>query len=561
MHQVTTVKSPIEMMYRWEQETPDKIFLRQASDFQWSEYSWAQVSDQVRRLASYIISKSYAPNSRIAIWSANSKDWIVADLAIMLSGHVSVPIYPGQDIKSANYILQHSQVEMIFFGAFDAAEQYSEIEKSDIDTVEMLGAVVECDESIKAISSASSKYHPYPESPIPDHEDTFTIIYTSGTTGNPKGVMHKHCTPGYVIPSISNTFKLGAPDSRLFSFLPMAHAAERILIELGGLYCNASISFSAGLDSFAEEIRSVQPSFFFAVPRLWIKFKEAIDAKITAEQQAILSDQQKKEIATQLGLSNAKYIMTGSAPCPVDIQDWFADKGIVLRDGYGATENFIHGIAWTKNDKPKSGCVGQPMADDIEVRLSDIGEIEFRSKGLMKGYYKEPEKTAEVLVDGWYKTGDSGHIDDDGDLWVTGRISETFKTSKGKFVVPSNIERKLGSINQLAQYCVIGHGLTAPILLATLSELGQETDPAILVDQLENALDDVNNQLSAWEKISNIVITSEWTIENSLLTPTMKLKRKSIEQSCEEVIQNIEKAVGRAQTVQFFDIANLQGFE
>jgi len=551
MSKLDIVKSPLEMMYHWELQAPEDIFLRQASNSQWQEYSWEQVVSQVRRLATYILSKSYLPGSRIALWSANSKDWVIADLAIMLSGHISVPIYPGQDIKSANYILQHSQAEMLLLGSFDAANDFDQIQLASIDTVAMLGATVECHASVDRICSDDSNYPPYLESPIPNHEDIFTIIYTSGTTGNPKGVMHKHSTPGHVIPGIADALDLKAPGSKLFSFLPMAHAAERILIELNGIYCNASISFSAGLETFAEEMRSVQPTFFFAVPRLWIKFKEGVDAKIPPEHQAALTEEQKRGIAIQLGLSNAKFIITGSAPCPIDVQDWFADKGIILRDGYGMTENFIHGLAWTKNNTPKSGCVGQPMTNEVEVRLSDINEIEFRSKGLMVGYYNEPEKTAEVMVDGWYKTGDSGRIDEDGDFWVTGRISETFKTSKGKFVVPSNIESKLGSMNQLAQFCVVGHGMTAPILLATLSESGQALERGQLSSQLSEALTNINADLNPWERISNIVVTPEWTIDNSLLTPTMKVKRNAIESNYKNKLNDIANGDLAEQVVHF----------
>lgn len=523
------VKSPIEMMYQWESETPDKVFLRQASNLKWVEYTWREVSKQVRQLAGYIDLKGYPAGSRIAIWSANSKDWIIADLAIMLSGHISIPIYPGQDIESANYILAHSESKMLFLGDFDASNQFDSVNTDSIETVAMLGASIECGSSIADITSSDSMVELFQESPIPNHEDTFTIIYTSGTTGNPKGVMHKHCTPGYVVPGLCETFGYYEQDSQLFSFLPMAHAAERILIEMGGLYCNASISFSAGLETFADEIRSVQPTFFFAVPRLWIKFKEGVDAKIPPAHQANLTDEQKHGIAIQLGLGNAKFIITGAAPCPIDVQDWFADKGIILRDGYGMTENFIHGVAWSKDDSPKSGCVGQPMTDDVEVRLSSEGEIQFRSKGLMSGYYKEPEKTAEVFIDGWYSTGDSGRFDDDGDLWVTGRISETFKTSKGKFVVPSKIESMLGGITELTQYCVVGHGLTAPVLLATLSESGAGCEINELTSSISTAITQLNAQLNPWERIAQIFIVPEWTIESGLLTPTMKLKRKSIE--------------------------------
>lgn len=543
-----SVKSPLEMFYQWERDTPNKVFLRQASKLEWQEFTWREVADQVRRVAAFIISKDYEPGSRIAIWSANSRDWVIADLAIMLSGHISVPIYPGQDTDSANYILEHSEAKLMFLGAFDAASRFESVNTKTIEIVGMLGCELECQTSLDTIVA---EYEPYEQSPIPNHEDIFTIIYTSGTTGNPKGVMHKHCTPGHVLPSITDAFEMNADDCRLFSFLPMAHAAERILIELGSLYCNSSISLSEGLETFADEIRSVQPTFFFAVPRLWIKFKEGVDAKIPPEHQALLSEEQKQGIAVQLGFGNAKFIITGAAPCPIDVQDWFADKGIVLRDGYGMTENFIHGVAWTKDDSPKLGCVGQPMTKDIEVKLSSEGEIEFRSKGLMKGYYKEPEKTAEVLVDGWYKTGDSGRIDEDGDLWVTGRISETFKTSKGKFVVPSKIESLLGGLNQLAQYCVVGHGLTAPLLLATLSESGKKQDINALESELIEAFAVINSRLNSWERLAQLIVVPEWTIDNGLLTPTLKIKRKAIEDSCKSLIDDALLSSGTTFQVHF----------
>ena len=542
MSTTQSVKSPIEMMYHWEQTTPDKVFLRQPKNLEWNELTWSEVADKVRRVAQHISKQNYTPGSRIGIWSSNSRDWVITDLAIMLSGHISIPIYPGQDIDSANYILEHSEAEMIFVGSFDLAPRFDEVNRPDLHTVAMLGASVECDASIEGICQ---ECQPFPASPIPDPEDIFTIIYTSGTTGNPKGVMHSHNTPGKVVPGIAESFKMYDEGSRFFSFLPMAHAAERIVVELASLYCNASISFSEGLATFGDEIRSVQPTFFFAVPRLWIKFKAGIDAKIPPEHQSSLSKEQKDQIAHQLGLSEAKIILTGSAPCPIDVQDWFFDMGIILRDGYGMTENFVHGIGWTKNDTPKSGCVGQPMSDDVKFRLTDAGEIQFQSDGLMKGYYKNPEKTAEVLVDGWYCTGDSGRLDEDGDLWVTGRISEVFKTSKGKFVVPSKIESMLGTAIELAQYCVIGHGYTAPVLLATLSEIGHEMDRTALEQRLVSVLDDVNAQLNPWEQLAQIIITPEWTIENALLTPTMKLKRKQIEDAHKTHVSgdNVEKIV------------------
>ena len=529
------VKSPLEMFYKREAEVPEQVYLRQPNDLQWREYTWGEVADQVRRIASFLESRDYPPGSRIAIWSANSKDWPIVDLGIMLAGHISVPIYPGQDTGSANYILDHSGAKMVFAGEFDQAANVADALTDGIATVAMHGCTIDANTSLVEIIE---QHQPFAASPIPDPEDIFTIIYTSGTTGNPKGVMHMYQTPGHVLPGILDTFAMRGEENRLFSFLPMSHAAERIMIEMNSLYAdNSSISFSEGLATFGDEIRSVQPTFFFAVPRLWVKFKEGIDAVIPPEAQAQMNDEQKKAVATQLGFGQARFILTGSAPCPRDVQDWFLNMGIALRDGYGMTENFIHGCAWMHNDQPVSGCVGHPMDKSIQVRLSDTGEIQFKSKGLMKGYYLNPEKTAEVFDDGWYCTGDSGKFDEDGNLWVTGRTSEVFKTSKGKFIVPMRLEDFFGRCHKLAQFCVMGHGLDQPILLTTLSESGKALAEDELKAELMALLEEINAEVPAHERVGQIYVVPEWTIENTLLTPTMKIKRKQIEETYKAAIE------------------------
>ncbi|AQA17207.1 AMP-binding protein [Halioglobus japonicus] len=527
--------TPLEMFYRWEQETPDKVYLRQPKNLEWSEHTWRDVGNRVRRIAAFLRDKNYPAGSRIGIWSSNSMDWPICDLAIMLAGHISVPIYPGQDIGSANYIFNHSAVKLVFCGDFDQHARVTEALPEGVETVAMLGCKFAADTSLDEVIAS---YEPYLESPVPNGEDVFTIIYTSGTTGNPKGVMHMHQTPGHVVPGLVISFRMNETPNEFFSFLPMSHAAERIIVEMTSLYSNASISFSESLDTFGDEVRSVQPTFFFAVPRLWVKFKAGIDAKIPPEAQAGLNDEQKAGIAQALGLSRARCIITGSAPCPVDVQDWFLSMGIALRDGYGMTENFVHGIAWTKDDQPISGCVGQPMDPSVQVRVSDAGEIQFKSLGLMKGYYLNEEKTAEVFDDGWYCTGDSGRFDDDGNLWVTGRVSEVFKTSKGKFIVPMKLESLFGRNPNLAQFCCMGHGLDQPIVLVTLSEVGLAKDRAAVQAELESLLEEINSEVPSYERISNIFVCDEWTIENALLTPTMKLKRKQIEDEYKALVQS-----------------------
>ena len=192
-------KSPLEMFYRWEKETPDQVYLRQPKNLQWTEYTWAEVADQVRRIATYLVNKSYPVGSRIGIWSANSKDWPICDLAIMLAGHISVPIYPGQDTESAHYIFKHSETRLVFCGAFDQSAKVADALVEGMETVAMLGCAFKTDTSLELICA---NHQPYAESPVPVPDDVFSILYTSGTTGHPKGVMHMHQTPGLVIPRI-----------------------------------------------------------------------------------------------------------------------------------------------------------------------------------------------------------------------------------------------------------------------------------------------------------------------------------------------------------------------
>ena len=532
-------KSPLEMFYRWEKETPDQVYLRQPKNLQWTEYTWAEVADQVRRIATYLVNKSYPVGSRIGIWSANSKDWPICDLAIMLAGHISVPIYPGQDTESAHYIFKHSETRLVFCGAFDQSAKVADALVEGMETVAMLGCAFKTETSVEAICA---DHQPYAESPVPVPDDVFSILYTSGTTGHPKGVMHMHQTPGLVIPRILMGVKAvqGAVqgENRFFSFLPMSHAAERIMVEMLSLYTNSPISFSEGQETFADELRSVQPTFFFAVPRLWIKFKEAIDAKIPPAAQAHLTTEQKAAIVHQLGLAEARTVYTGSAPCPQDVMDWYLQLGVILREGYSMTETFAHGCSWSHNDTPLLGSVGVAVDDSVQVKISEAGEVLFKTPGIMKGYYLEPEKTAEVMEDGWYRTGDAGKFDEEGNLWLTGRISEVFKTTKGKFIKPSQLENRFARSHLLAQFCVMGHGLDQPVLLTTLSETGAAADQPELEVSLEALLDQVNTELSPYEKVSNIFVVPEWTIESGYLTPTMKVKRKKIEQVYRDIVEN-----------------------
>lgn len=534
------IKTPLEMFYRWESEVPEQVFLRQSLGADgWLEYTWAEVSKRVRSVAAFILGQNLPAGSNIGLWSGNTADWPVVDLAIQLSGHVSVPLYPGQDSESAAYIIDHGESTLLFLGDFDQHAKASEIIPKGLTTIAMRGCQVACDHVLEQIVADTP---PYTESPIPDIDSLLTIVYSSGTTGNPKGVMLTYGNPRVGASLLDDWLVTADADftgerGRLFSFLPMSHIAERCIVEMAGLYCNASISFSAGLDTFADELRSVQPTLFFAVPRLWAKFKSGVDAMIPPEAQADLDDAGKQFIRQQLGLESARCILSAAAPIPNDIHQWYLNLGVQLREAYGMSETCGLGTLWQSDETPIPGTVGTPVAD-VAIKITEEGEICFKTKAMMIGYYKNAEKTAQVIVDGWYHTGDRGHIGEDGLLRLDGRIGEIFKTTKGKFIHPASIENDFGVIPELGQLMVFGHGKDQPLLLTNLSEFGLPKPRDEVQSILESAIASINRELPAHEKVSQVFVTAnEWTIDSALLTPTMKIKRKTVESHYQEWVE------------------------
>lgn len=523
-------QQPLEKLYHWEAHKPDAVYLRQSMNGEFLEYTWAEVAQRARKLATYLKSLDYPTGSRIAIYSQNSPDWFIVDFAIMMSGYVSVPLYPGQSWQSMRYVLEHSESKLMFIGHADNPETIEQtLENTGIARVGMMGCKNETDQALEEIYETQA---PLQGQPLRDINTLYTLMYTSGTTGNPKGVMHHFENVSWAVTNMAGDLKLNE-DTRFFSYLPLSHTAERVLVLLYSLYSGATVAFPESMETFNSDLQKVRPTFFFSVPRLWKKFKEAVESKVPSDAiDAMLADPEKADgfkaqIQQQLGLDAAEIIITGSAPTPLDVQEWYLKLGMPLRNGYGMTENCIHGCICLDGD-PVPGTAGKPFSG-CEVKIGEGNEILFKSPAMMKGYYLNPEKTDEVLRDGYYHTGDTGFIDEAGLLHVTGRLSEAFKTTKGKFVKPSNIEDVLADMHALGQMCAIGHGMEAPVLLAGLSESGAAMSRSEVEEEVTRLLPELNNRLAAHERVTQVFIVSEeWTIDNELLTPTMKMKRNAI---------------------------------
>jgi len=536
---------PLEMLYQWEARKPDTVYLRQSRDGEFVDYTWREVAQRARKLATYLQALNYPKGSRIAIYSQNSPDWFIADFAIMMSGHVSVPLYPGQSSQSMTYVLRHSDSQLLFIGHADQPEAIEQaMAGMDLHRVGLLGSDLQCHATLEEIVGTCE---PLRGQPLRDMDTLYTLMYTSGTTGNPKGVMHHFENVSWAVTKMAADIKLNE-ESRFFSYLPLSHTAERVLVLLYSLYTGATVAFPESMETFNSDLQKIRPTFFFSVPRLWKKFKEAVEAKIPAETiETMLADPDKAEgfkqqIQQQLGLDAAGFIITGSAPTPMDVQEWYLKLDMPLRNGYGMTENCIHGCICL-DDRVVPGTAGKPFSG-CEVKIGEDNEILFKSPAMMKGYYLNPEKTSEVLREGYYHTGDTGFIDDEGLLQVTGRLSEAFKTTKGKFVKPSTIEDVMAELQCLGQMCAIGHGMEAPVLVAGLSETSAGKSRQDLASEIEAVLPELNARLAPHERIAQVYLVSdEWTIDNELLTPTMKMKRNSIIEKYQHAVEHAESSL------------------
>ena len=520
--------SPLEMMYKWEQEKGNEVFLSQPINSIWHDWTWEEVMLEVRKMAAYIKSLNLEKKSKIAILSKNCAHWIMSDLAIMMSGHISVPLYPNLSAKILNKILIHSETKMMFVGKLDDFEKMKSGIPSDVNCV----TYPFYSQDYPKWNDLTRDVSPLQENVIRDDNELATIIYTSGTTGDPKGVMHKFYNFSFATTNAVNALPL--KDESFFSYLPLSHIAERLLIEMGSIYCGGKVSFAESLDTFAQNLSYSQPSVFLGVPRIWTKFQQGILAKLPQKKLNILlsipiiSSLIKKKIQKGLGLSKARNVFTGAAPTPAALIRWFESLGIIIQEAYAMTENTCYSHV-SFREKIKIGSVGQalPLCD---VKLSEQNEIMIKHDALMDGYYKDEEQTNDTIKNGWLYTGDEGEIDSEGFLKITGRVKDIFKTSKGKYVAPSPIELKLSANKNIEQVCIVGTEIPQPIALVVLSDRGRDKTKEGLISSLEKTLEVVNPKLEKHEKIHNIIIVNEeWTIENNLLTPTMKIKRNAIE--------------------------------
>ncbi len=522
-------KTPLGMFYQWEKQQPDAIWLHQCDTAGDTTYSWAEAGRKARALAAGILSLGLEPGDKVGIYSTNTAKWVLTDLAIMMAGLVSVPIYATMPEDKIRYIADHSEMKMIFVGDQCAlsAKQLAEAFQASVTVIGSDGQH-QWDELLTLAK-------PVDGDPNWPFDRLWSISYTSGTTGKPKGVMHSFSSMPYSAQCLSSVSGMDR-DSRFFSYLPLAHIAERCVVELHALYVGGKIGFNQSLETFTDDLKRIAPHYFNSVPRIWANLKAGIVAKLGEENwQRLLDDpayreQVGKPILEAMGLGSVTWAQSGSAPIPPDlIRDWRL-LGLPLVEGYGQTET-MNGL-FNSPDNFKIGTIGR-ILQPAKAKLSDEGELLLSSLGNMLGYYKDPEKTAETIVDGWIHTGDKATVDEDGFYTITGRVKDIFKTGKGKYVAPAPIEGKFARLTGVAQCCLVGRGMPQTLMLMVADEAIKPS-----VQQLEQHLDNLNNTLESHEKISHVIVCKEpWGVENGLLTHTLKMLRDNIENRYKTVIE------------------------
>jgi len=533
--------SPVATLRKFAQQKPNTIFLRQPFDGgQLRDYTWAQAENHCARMAQALLNLGLSSGDKVAILSKNCAEWFLADWAIQWAGLISVPIYPTAGVDTIQYVLDHSEAKVVIVGKLDDWQSQEPGVNPDLVRIAMPFETMACQHQWNDLVANTE---PMKEPADLTVDDTLSIMYTSGSTGKPKGVV---VTLGaYNYASQTNVTVAGLAESdRFISYLPLAHITERAVIQGPALYCGSTVYFVESLDTFQHDLQTARPTKFLSVPRLWTKFQTGVYKKLPPTKLKILlaipglNKLIAKKIRQGLGLDECDLFGSGTAPISPATLHWYHRIGIPISEGWGMTETC--GLSCTNITFNPSmlGTIGNPIPG-TEIKVSDQGELLIRTPGLFKEYYKQPELTKESFTeDGFFKTGDKVERDEKLQAFrITGRVKDLFKTEKGKYVAPVPIESKLADNPNIEQICVMGSGQPQPVAVVVLSENGQELTKEDATVSLETTLNKVNLTLEAHEKLARVIVAdSDWTIDNGLLTPTMKIKRDLIENQYTEVV-------------------------
>ncbi len=573
------------------ESSPDREAFRYPEDGKWVSITWKQAAERVEALAAGLLALGVAPEDRVGIASTTRFEWIAADLAIMCAGAATTTVYPSTNAEDTAYILADSDSRIVFAEDDKQLGKLKE-RRSDLPNLAKVvvfdGAgdgdwVITLDD-LAALGSKHLAEHPSSVRTTAEEitaDRLATLIYTSGTTGKPKGVRLRHEAWVYTGAVINDMGLLGEDDLQLL-WLPLAHAFGKVLISTQ-LACGFASAIDGRVDKIVENTGVVKPTFMGAAPRI---FEKAYSRVVTQQsgakgilfgwafavgkevarrrregkfqwphlllQQRLFDRLVFAKVRAVFG-GRIRFFISGSAPLNRDIAEWFDAAGLLILEGYGLTESAGAGFI-NRPDNYKLGTVGLPF-EGTEVRISDAGEVQFRSKCVMAGYHHLEKATAEALSDdGWLSTGDQGSIDDDGFLKITGRIKELFKTSGGKYIAPPAIEAKFATLCPYAsQFMVFGEGRNFAVALVTLdadaiggwakehglgdTQYEELTKSDAVHEMIDEHVKKLNANLNRWETIKKwALLDHELSVERGELTPSLKVKRGVVAEQNKETL-------------------------
>ncbi len=522
------------------------------------DYTWAETMDQARRMATHLRhERRLAPGARVAILARNSAHFFMAELAIWMAGGSTVAIYPTETAATLRYVLEHSGASLLFIGRLDDWPAQQPGVPPGLPCITLPLAPASGFEEWDAVIARTA--------PLEGHigrgsDEVAMLMYTSGSTGRPKGALHTFGGVSAVsqarIAHRLQWFGYDLEEHRSLSYLPLAHCFERAAVECLSFWDGrVRVYFNDTQASFLEDLRRARPTTFCSVPRIWSKLRQSVIERIGAERlTALLADPgsapaTRQGILEGLGLDQAELAITGSAPLPPEVLAWYRALGLELYEGYAMTEDFAYSH-FSAPEARTPGHVGRPLPG-VTARLADDGEVLVRSPGRMTAYYGEPELTAaSFTADGFFRTGDLGQYNANGELKLIGRKKELFKTAKGKYVAPAPIETLLNRHPMVEVSLVQGQGQSAAHALVVLEEslrhgARESAERARIGAELARLRAEVNACLPNYEQLKFIAVAREpWSVANGCLTPTLKIRRAAIEASVAPEVEAWYRADG-----------------
>lgn len=587
---MTPIKRLFDIPYFQKKNYPLEKAFSTKYDGKWVSLSTSEFIDKANQVSRGLLKLGVKKGDKIGLISTNNRtEWNVMDMGILQLGALNVPIYPQISEEEYSYVLQHSEAVFCFVSDEEVYEKVKNI-RHKIPTLkevytfdEILGAknwkeILDLGESSENQIEVEKIKNSIRE------EDLATLIYTSGTTGKPKGVMLSHKNIVSNVLNSSCRLPLEKGNATAMSFLPVCHVYERMLHYLYQ-YNGVKIYFAESLDKISDNLKEAKPHVMTAVPRLMEKVYNNIIAK-GAELNGLKKSlffwavdvglkyepygqngwwyEQKLKLARKLIFSkwkealggNLQVIASGSAALQPRLSRVFNAANLGLMEGYGLTETSpVISVNDMRDGGFKIGTVGKPIPE-TEVKIAEDGEILIKGPQVMVGYYKDPQQTAEVLKNGYFHTGDIGKLDEDGFLKITDRKKEIFKTSGGKYIAPQLLENAIKQSRFVEQVMVIGEGEKMPAAFiqpdfvflkewAKRKNLPEMKNEELIREEkvlhrISKEVDFYNQKFGKWEKIKRFELTPEiWTVENGLLTPTLKLKRKEIKERYIELYKKI----------------------